>query len=185
MCSPNKPLWNEIKNICIDTEGAQIRTTNVKNKIKFKLNQKVNLSVSKNDSKNSQINLIPHFAIDSLKVGTIIKIGFENLELTVIKKFKNKDSILTNVSSSGYLESNKGVHINQNISLPALSEKDEFAIKIALKNQNNHQYSNTYQQKIKSPYQNVLVHQKTTNIHLMNYIDPMEYNLLYYKYHYN
>jgi pyruvate kinase len=126
---------NEIKNICIDTEGAQIRTTNVKNKIKFKLNQKVNLSVSKNDSKNSQINLIPHFAIDSLKVGTIIKIGFENLELTVIKKFKNKDSILTNVSSSGYLESNKGVHINQNISLPALSEKDEFAIKIALKNQ--------------------------------------------------
>ena len=124
-----------IKNICIDTEGAQIRTTNIKSKIKYKLNKKINLSVSKNDSKNNQINLIPHFKIDSLKIGTIIKIGFENLELTVIKKFKNKDFVLTNVSSSGYLENNKGVHINQNISLPALSEKDELAIKIALKNQ--------------------------------------------------
>ena len=35
--------------------------------------------------------------------------------------------------SPGYLESNKGVHINQNINLPAFTKKDIKAIKIAKK----------------------------------------------------
>ena len=34
---------NNIKNICIDTEGAQVRTTKVKKKIFFKKNKKVDM----------------------------------------------------------------------------------------------------------------------------------------------
>ena len=70
----------------------------------------------------------------SLKVGTIIKIGFDNLILRISKKPKNKNFILVKVISSGYLENNKGVHINQNILLPPLSEKDRYAIKVAKNN---------------------------------------------------
>ncbi len=70
----------------------------------------------------------------SLKVGTIIKIGFDNLILSILKKQKNKNFIQAKVISGGYLENNKGVHINQNILLPSLSEKDRYAIKVAKNN---------------------------------------------------
>jgi len=125
---------NKIKNICIDTEGAQVRTTKVKNKILFKKNKKVIISISAKLSSKKKINLYPNFDLLKCNIGTKINIGFNNLAL-IVKKKNYKSKILTaKVIDEGYLESNKAVHINQNINLPALTAKDLFAIDLAIKN---------------------------------------------------
>ena len=84
-------------------------------------------------SKNT-INLYPNFNLLSCKIKTQIKVGFNNLVLEVIKKNIDKKYLIGRVKVSGYLESNKAVHFTQNINLPALTEKDKFAIKHAIAN---------------------------------------------------
>jgi len=116
----------KIKNICIDTEGAQIRTTKVMKKIFFKKNK--NVKIYNSDIKNTlnKINLYPKFKLNSCKKNTIINIGFNNLTLKVIKV--SKSFLNCKVITEGYLESNKGVHFSKNIKLPALTEKDKKSI---------------------------------------------------------
>jgi len=48
-----------------------------------------------------------------------------------MRKNLNKKKLITKVIRSGFLESKKGVHINSKIKLPALTEKDKYALKIA------------------------------------------------------
>lgn len=118
-----------INKICVDTEGAQIRTTTVKKKL-FKINQIVNFNLKKKNSGNN-IGLYPNFNFSNLKTKAIISIGFENLKLKVIKIKKNMFKAI--VVSGGYVESNKGVHINKYIKLNGVTDKDIEAIKIARK----------------------------------------------------
>ena len=118
-----------INKICVDTEGAQIRTTTVKKKL-FKINQIVNFNLKKKNSGNN-IGLYPNFNFSNLKTKAIISIGFENLKLKVIKIKKNTFKAI--VVSGGYVESNKGVHINKYIKLNGVTDKDIEAIKIARK----------------------------------------------------
>ena len=118
-----------IKKICVDTEGAQIRTTIVKKKL-FKLNQIINFNLKKKNSGNN-IGLYPNFNFGYLKTKAIISIGFENLKLEVTKIKKNTFKAI--VVSGGYVESNKGVHVNQYIKLNGVTDKDVEAIKIARK----------------------------------------------------
>ena len=123
-----------IKNICIDTEGAQIRTTNVEKKIFLKKKRNIKIKISDLKSSKNTINLYPNFNLLSCKIKTQIKVGFNNLVLEVIKKNIDKKYLIGRVKVSGYLESNKAVHFTQNINLPALTEKDKFAIKHAIAN---------------------------------------------------
>ena len=121
---------NKIKNICLDTEGAQIRTYDCKTKF-LKKNSKVNICINKNQKIKNSICLNPKFEISKIKKGTKIFLGFENL---VIKVIKNNNFYLTClVISSGKLEKNKGVHIDDEIKLDYLSQKDLTAIKLAKK----------------------------------------------------
>ena len=124
---------NKIKNICIDTEGAQIRTTETKKKYILKKNSKVKIFNEIRLSTNKNIFLYPEFDLIKLKKGTVIDIGFNNLSLKVIKKNKHKNYLICNVEKKGILESKKGVHINSNIKLPPLTQKDIYALKLAKK----------------------------------------------------
>jgi len=111
--------------ICIDTEGAQIRTKIKKEKY-FKIGQKVKITNTKNN-----INLYPDSIYTEIKENDILNIGFNNLKIKVISK---KNEILCKVLSSGKLENNKGVHIeNRNIKLNYLTKKDFKAIEIGKK----------------------------------------------------
>ena len=122
---------NNIKNICIDTEGAQIRTTHTKKKYFIKKNSKVKIYNKKNLSNDKKIYLYPYFDLSSLKVGTKIDIGFNSLSIEVIKKKSLKGYVLCNVLNEGYLDSKKGVHIHSKIDLPCLTQKDRYALKLA------------------------------------------------------
>ncbi len=126
-------IKNKLKNICIDTEGAQIRTTSIKNKFLLKKYSKVKVYNDQKISTKKDIHLYPKFNLLNLKKGSIFEVGFNNLRLKVIDKNLNKKYLLCNVEKKGMLESNKGVHVNSNISLSPLTEKDEYAIKLGKK----------------------------------------------------
>ncbi len=110
--------------ICIDTEGAQIRTK-VSKVFQFRNKQKGKIYKSKGN-----FNLYPDDIFSKLKLGDILDIGFDNLKIKIIKKEKNY--LIFKTISGGKLESNKGVHcVNRKINLNYLTNKDFEAIKIA------------------------------------------------------
>ena len=111
--------------ICIDTEGAQIRTK-VKKEKYYRSGQ--NLKIS---NFNNNFCLYPRNVYSQLKVNDILDVGFSNLNLKVIN-LKNK--ILCKVITAGKLENNKGVYLkNREIKLNYLTEKDFKAIEIGKK----------------------------------------------------
>ena len=113
--------------ICIDTEGAQIRTIYNSRKF-FKLNNNIKIDDNK-FSKN--LSLYPNI-FSQIEINSVLDIGFEDLKIKIIKK--NKNLILAKVINAGYLDKNKGVHIvNQKIELPPLTKKDIKCIEIAKK----------------------------------------------------
>tara|TARA_B100000700_G_C14992337_1_gene831952 strand:- start:746 stop:1711 length:966 start_codon:yes stop_codon:yes gene_type:complete len=112
--------------ICIDTEGAQIRTK-VKRSSKLKKNSSIIIN-----KKLKNFSLYPPEVFDQLKKNDILEIGFEGLIIKVIKK--TEDKILSKVISEGALKNNKGVHlVNRKIKLNFITEKDRKAIEISKK----------------------------------------------------
>lgn len=111
--------------ICIDTEGAQIRTKIDKNK-NLKKGQKISIY------KTEKFHLYPDDVFEKLKKADVLEIGFDGLILKILKK--NKNSFLAECIRSGNLEKNKGVHLsNRKIKLNYLTEKDLKAIEVGKK----------------------------------------------------
>ena len=113
--------------ICIDTEGAQIRTK-VKKTFFFKKNKILKI----NSNGKGNFNLYPSYVFRKIKKGDVFLIGFGNLKTRVLKI--NKSFILLKTITPGLLENNKGVHIeNRKIILNYITDKDLKAIKIGKK----------------------------------------------------
>lgn len=121
--------FNNKTKICIDTEGAQIRTKNKNSKRKFFKKNQI-FSFFKNEKK---LSLYPPEIFFKLKKNDILLIGFENLRAKVLKLSKEK--IILKVLDSGFIERNKGVHLqNRDLKLNFLTKKDIEAIKIGKRN---------------------------------------------------
>jgi pyruvate kinase len=113
--------------ICLDTEGAQIRTLFKKRKF-LKKNKIIKID---NNLSSNYLSLYPNI-FKQIKKNFVLDVGFENLKIKIIKNKNNY--LLGKVISSGYLDNNKGIHIvGHKISLPPLTEKDIEAIKIGKK----------------------------------------------------
>jgi len=112
--------------ICIDTEGAQIRSK-CKRKKFFKFG-----TVFKFYKRNSFFGIYPNDIFKKLKKNDILSIGFSGL---VVKIFKiTSKNIFARVVEKGLFENNKGIHIiNRKINIEYLTDKDFKAIKIAKK----------------------------------------------------
>ena len=112
--------------ICIDTEGAQIRT-----KVKKIKNYKKGSTINIYEKKGNFL-LYPSNVFKSLKINDILNIGFDGLLIKINKN--NKKKLKAKVIRSGKLENNKGVHLeNRKLKLNFLTEKDFQAIKIGKK----------------------------------------------------
>ena len=112
--------------LCIDTEGAQIKTKKKKKKF-FKLN-----AIFPVKKKFGFYNFYPPDIFSKLKTGDILDIGFSGLEIKIISK--SKENLKCKVIKEGFFESNKGVHLkNRKIKINYLTQKDFEAIKIGKK----------------------------------------------------
>ena len=149
---------NELKNIikfikkfsktpiCIDTEGAQIRSK-VK-KIKYLKSNNQTINIYKN---TGNFNIYPSEVFNKIKKNDIMDVGFDGLKIKVIRVKKNK--LNCKVLKDGLLESNKGIHIeNRKIKLNFITEKDKKAILIAKTMNIKHyalSFTNTYKDILK------------------------------------
>ena len=112
--------------ICIDTEGAQIRTK-VKKKKFYKLNSRIKIFKRKGN-----FCFYPPEVYEKIKIKDFINIGFSGLKIKIRKK--NHKFISATVMQAGLLEKNKGAHVtNRKLKLNYLTHKDFLAIKLGKK----------------------------------------------------
>ena len=115
--------------ICIDTEGAQVRTRTNK-QINIKTSQELEIYFNYEKNKN-ELNFYPYNVHNQLKVGDIIYIDFNSVVVEVTQIMKS--SIKVFVINGGNVQKNKGVAVNKKLKLEALTLKDLEAISIAKK----------------------------------------------------
>ena len=117
--------------ICIDSEGAQIRTgLFVEGTTVLRENTVVRAHRNLVAGDPLNINFVPHDIIDRFEVGDFISIDFNSVLAQVIG-FEPEYALLR-VVAGGKIGSNKAVTVRRGISMPALSEKDIAAMKIGL-----------------------------------------------------
>lgn len=110
--------------ICLDSEGAQIRTT------KFNHNFKLGETYTLHNSEN-KFSLRPFEIINQLIPGDIISIDFNSALVKVIKVLKDK--LIVETINPGKTGENKAVTIMRDINIPSFSDKDYEAFKIGSK----------------------------------------------------
>ena len=117
--------------ICLDTEGAQVRTGWLDSGRAFlKLNSVVCFSRQGVVGNAQRMNLYPPSVYDQLVPGDFLDLDFGASIVQVLGV--TGDGIDTRVLSEGYVGQNKAVSIDREIQLPALTQKDRQAIEIAM-----------------------------------------------------
>lgn len=115
--------------ICLDTEGAQIRTGKYsKGEINLRTNTIVEIVKYKEIESVERLSIYPIIPEEILKIGDILRIDFHSVIVQIIKIDNN--IILGRVLEGGIVGSNKGIAIDRMPYLPAFTEKDYAAIEI-------------------------------------------------------
>ena len=118
--------------LCIDTEGAQVRTGRMSGgNVELGTGDVVTLVREDVDGNNARFELRPPEVFDSLEPGTLLMVDFNTVLLLVIDN--NRDHATARVLSGGIVGSNKAVGSDRLIDLPFLTEKDRRAIDISLR----------------------------------------------------
>ena len=118
--------------ICIDSEGAQVRTGLMPENTIFKDRQRITLFSGKNIGNSERMGLWPSDVFTQLRSGSILTVDFDSVLLSVLSV--KEDSAEALVLNGGRVGDNKAVTLFPSVSLPALSEKDIAAFKIGLEN---------------------------------------------------
>jgi pyruvate kinase len=118
--------------ICLDTEGAQIRTGALKDKEVFLQEHSiVNVYRRLLIGDQNGFNLYPEDIIDRLEIGDFVSIGFNSVLAQVIDK--KLRYITMRILTSGLIGQNKAVAVERDISMPPLTKKDREALVIGAK----------------------------------------------------
>jgi len=140
-----KDLKNVIKNlrnwtnkpVCIDSEGAQIRTGKYLNgQIRLETNSQVEIVGFKEKETGSRLPIYPGNPIEIFKIGDLLRIDFNAVIVQVMKIESNL--VVGRVIEGGVVGSNKGIGIDRMPFLPAFTEKDYAALKIGKEMGINH-----------------------------------------------
>ena len=128
----NIQKWSNIP-ICLDSEGAQIRNQEMISEfVEFKKDTKVKIHHSAVVGDSENISFAPNNVTKQFKDGDLIRVDFNAVSLKVTKDYD--DYLMANVESPGYVRSNKATDIDSDVILNPITEKDEEAFKIGLKN---------------------------------------------------
>jgi len=118
------------KPICPDTEGAQLRTGNIKsnNGLKILSNKILEIVGSNYKANKNQLSLNTPNIEKLLKIGDLLNIDFNGVLLHIVNI--DKKIIYGRIINGGIIYSNKGINVNRDIDLPSLTKKDLSVIKI-------------------------------------------------------
>ena len=120
--------WTK-KSICLDSEGAQIRTGHIdSDTLELKKNDVLRIG----NSNEEKLYFTPKNIIFKFEKSDLLKVDFNDVVLEVTDV--NDDHIITKVTSSGTIGKNKAVTCSRKITLPAITTKDKQAIEIANNN---------------------------------------------------
>jgi len=119
--------------IAIDTEGAQIRTGVVNDGVAVREGDQVRLVSEAIKGDASTIPLTPGSAVRELRPATRMSIGFDSVILRIDRV--GGGAAEATVVTGGEIESHQAVTAFPSPQLSAFSEKDLFAIQIAVQNQ--------------------------------------------------
>lgn len=118
--------------ICLDSEGAQIRTQFVANdEVTFNREDEVKIHFNEVLGNSNNISFTPVNIAQQLNVDDLIKIDFHSAEIKVVERKSNH--CITKVISGGKVGSNKAVDINRSLELEPITYKDKKAIEIGKK----------------------------------------------------
>jgi pyruvate kinase len=113
--------------ICLDTEGAQIRTGDfVDGSINLRDNSVVRVHFRRVPADDRNFNLYPLDIARLLKLGDFVSIGFNSVLVQVIAK--DNDGVSMRVLRGGLVEQNKAVTVERDIPMPPLTDKDHAAL---------------------------------------------------------
>jgi ATP sulfurylase len=109
--------------ICLDTEGAQIRTGDfVDGRIELRDNTVVRVHYRRVPADDRNFNLYPPGIATLLQPGDFVSIDFNSALVQVIAK--DSDCVSMRVLRGGLVEQNKAVAVERDIPMPPLTEKD-------------------------------------------------------------
>jgi pyruvate kinase len=115
--------------ICLDTEGAQVRTgAFVEGKILIAENEIIQIPHSRAPGNARCFNLYPSNIVGDLEIGDFISIDF-NAVLVQVTEARG-GGVAVRVLNGGEIGSNKAVTVERALTMPPLTEKDIAALKI-------------------------------------------------------
>ncbi len=117
--------------ICLDTEGAQIRTGSFKQAaFHLKENSIVRIEFKPIEGNEKHFNLYPIETARELEVGDFITIDFNLVFGQIIDK--QEDFALLRIITGGTIGQNKAVTLDREITMPPLTQKDYASLEIGV-----------------------------------------------------
>tara|TARA_Y100001970_G_scaffold2704_1_gene3190 strand:+ start:42171 stop:44345 length:2175 start_codon:yes stop_codon:yes gene_type:complete len=121
------------KKICLDTEGAQLRTEEIeKNQLFLEKGGELKIIGNSPNLLDDGLKLNVKNPGELLSIGDVLNIDFNGASVQVIDIIDN-NSILVRVLKEGLVLSNKGIGVDREISMPSFSKKDIEIFSIAEK----------------------------------------------------
>ena len=115
--------------VCLDTEGAQVRTGPlVDGRIMVRENRFLTARARAAAGDQSSISFYPSYILNQLQVGDFISIDFNAVLAQVVEK--NDDEATLRILNGGEIGQNKAVTVQRALEMPALTDKDLAAIAV-------------------------------------------------------
>lgn len=117
--------------ICLDSEGAQIRTGEfIEGSINLRENTVVHVHFRRVPADDKDFNFYPLGIAKLLRLGDFVSIDFNSVLVQVIAR--EEDCVLMRVLQGGLVGQNKAVTVERDIPMPPLTDKDEAALVLGL-----------------------------------------------------
>ena len=120
--------WTQ-KPICPDTEGAQIRSTLLCDALNVNNHEVVTFVNSASHINPKEIGITGGFVGRLFSCGDLIKIDFNGVLIQIIESINEK--VIGQVITGGVIGNNKGISVDQDLTLASFTEKDNQMIELS------------------------------------------------------
>ena len=120
--------WTDVP-ICLDSEGAQIRTGKVKNNcVRYSAGDNLKIHNESVIGDNENLSFYPNNIVKQFQIGDIINVDFDSVCLRILSS--DNESFNSVVEIGGTIKSNRAADIDRDIDFKAVTDKDYAAIQL-------------------------------------------------------